>query len=402
MRGREAVRGNAFRATAGGAGRARRRRVAGDAAVLQRQGRDVGQFVRGLQPVGGREGVPRRIATTCRSPRRCRASISRCSTTCSILRDAVADPRHGGASPRGTKIFGDAKLWSAVPALVRNEAAVPRTGSPRRQSVADLQTWIEEHPAQDAYWDRFKPTPDNTPGWSCRSLSVTGRYDGDQPGALAFHRGHMRYGSAATRAKHHLVIGPWDHAGTRLPPSRRRRTPFSGRPHAHDMNTCFTRSWYDWTMEDGAKPPFLKDKGRVLRDGRGSLARYAPTLAVTARVETWHLDSVASRANACSPPSDPAAAFIRPGRGTGDTAMPRSARRRFGVIKRGIRQRPGRPARRLARRRQGALLRRRSRRDATSPASSSSPRGSSWTSPIPTSWFPCTRWIPMAMSFPRR
>ena len=46
---------------------------------------------------------------------------------------------------------------------------------------------------------------------------VTGHYDGDQPGALHFYREHMRHGSPAARDRHYLIVGPWDHAGTRTP-----------------------------------------------------------------------------------------------------------------------------------------------------------------------------------------
>jgi putative CocE/NonD family hydrolase len=57
------------------------------------------------------------------------------------------------------------------------------------------------------------------------------------------------------------------------------------------------KSWYDWTMKSGSKPEFLKDKVAFYVTGEEAW-RYAPTLAaVTARNDTWYLDSVGSRAN---------------------------------------------------------------------------------------------------------
>src|SRR5690606_30896998 len=63
-----------------------------------------------------------------------------------------------------------------------------------------------------------------------------------------------------------------------------------------DMNALH-KAWYDWTMKDGAKPAFLKDRVAYYVTVEEAW-RYAPTLeAVTRAHESWFLDSVASRAN---------------------------------------------------------------------------------------------------------
>jgi len=41
-------------------------------------------------------------------------------------------------------------------------------------------------------------------------LTITGMYDDAQPGALDHYRRHMAQASPAARARHFLVIGPWD------------------------------------------------------------------------------------------------------------------------------------------------------------------------------------------------
>jgi putative CocE/NonD family hydrolase len=193
------------------------------------------------------------------------------------------------------KIFGDGAFWSAQ---FRRwyEAHAPfkeldrYVGNPSPH----FQTWIA-HPAQDAYWDAFSPTPAQYAALSLPILSITGQYDGDQPGALALYREHMQYGSDAAKAGHYLIIGPWDHAGTRTPKAEVAGLKF-GQAALLDMNALH-KDWYDWTLKSGAKPQFLKDRVAFYVTGEEAW-RYAPTLeAVTARRESWHLDSVASRAN---------------------------------------------------------------------------------------------------------
>lgn len=193
------------------------------------------------------------------------------------------------------KIFGDGDFWSAQ---FRRwyEARAPFKELDRYvgHPSPHFQTWIS-HPAQDAYWDSFSPTAEQYARLSLPILSITGQYDGDQPGALALHREHMQYGSDAAKAKHYLIIGPWDHAGTRTPKAEVAGLKF-GQASLLDMNALH-KDWYDWTLKNGAKPEFLKDKVAFYVTGEEAW-RYAPTLdAVTARRETWHLDSTASRAN---------------------------------------------------------------------------------------------------------
>jgi len=89
-------------------------------------------------------------------------------------------------------------------------------------------------------------------------LTITGHYDGDQGGALTWYREHMRHGNAAARDKHYLIIGPWDHPGTRTPAREVAGLTF-GEASLLDMNGLH-KAWYDWTMKDGPRPEFLKDR----------------------------------------------------------------------------------------------------------------------------------------------
>ena len=79
-----------------------------------------------------------------------------------------------------------------------------------------FQSWIA-HPEPDAFWDSFNPTTAQYAKIDLPILTITGQYDGDQAGAFAHYREHFAHGSDAAKQRHYLIIGPWDHAGTRTP-----------------------------------------------------------------------------------------------------------------------------------------------------------------------------------------
>jgi hypothetical protein len=76
---------------------------------------------------------------------------------------------------------------------------------------------ILKHPAIDAYYDAMVPTREQFRKIALPILTITGQYDGDELGALSYYRDHLANVSPDVRAKHFLIIGPWDHAGTRTP-----------------------------------------------------------------------------------------------------------------------------------------------------------------------------------------
>jgi putative CocE/NonD family hydrolase len=61
-----------------------------------------------------------------------------------------------------------------------------------------------------------------------------------------------------TKDKHYLVIGPWDHPGTRTPNAEFGGLKFS-EASVLDLNRLH-KEWYDWTMKNGKKPSFLKKR----------------------------------------------------------------------------------------------------------------------------------------------
>jgi putative CocE/NonD family hydrolase len=157
-----------------------------------------------------------------------------------------------------------------------------------------FREWVA-HPHQDAYWDSLSPTAQEYARIDLPILTVTGQYDADQPGALAFYRSHNAYASATAKAKHYLVIGPWDHRGTAEPRAQIRGLTF-GAASLVDMNALH-RDWYDWTLKAGPKPDFLKKPVAYFVAGREEW-RYADTLeAITGERRALYLASDGGRAN---------------------------------------------------------------------------------------------------------
>jgi uncharacterized protein len=120
-----------------------------------------------------------------------------------------------------------------------------------------FQKWIQ-HPLPDAYYDAMVPGPEQYKGIKVPILTITGHYDGDQLGALTYYQRHMRYGTAEAKQNHYLIIGPWDHAGTRTPKREVGGLKF-GEASVLDLNKLHSE-WYDWTMKGGTKPSFLKKR----------------------------------------------------------------------------------------------------------------------------------------------
>jgi putative CocE/NonD family hydrolase len=151
-----------------------------------------------------------------------------------------------------------------------------------------FQEWIS-HPHPDAYWDTYNPTAAQYAALSIPILTITGSYDDDQPGALTHYREYMKSASPEGRARHYLVIGPWDHAGTRTPKAEFGGLTF-GEASLVDLPKLHV-DWYAWTMQGGAKPAFLQKAVAYYVMGADRW-RYADTLeGVTSESRAYALDS---------------------------------------------------------------------------------------------------------------
>jgi uncharacterized protein len=156
-----------------------------------------------------------------------------------------------------------------------------------------FQEWLE-HPEVDAHVRQLELTPEQYGQLSVPILTITGSYDGDQPGAMTYYRSHMRYGTEEAKARHYLIVGPWDHAGTRTPRKEVGGLSF-GDNCLLDLNKLHTE-WYDWTMKSGSKPEFLQKRVAYYVMGANEW-KYADTLdAIVKQTRTLYLDSTAGEA----------------------------------------------------------------------------------------------------------
>jgi putative CocE/NonD family hydrolase len=150
------------------------------------------------------------------------------------------------------------------------------------------QEWIS-HPEPDAYWAAHNPTPEQYAALTLPVLTITGSYDDDQPGALEHYRRYMRYASAEARARHYLVIGPWDHAGTATP-AREFGGVTIGEAGVVDLPKLH-REWYAWTLEGGPKPDLLRKPVAYYVMGAERWCHADTLEAITAGYRTLFLDS---------------------------------------------------------------------------------------------------------------
>ena len=120
-----------------------------------------------------------------------------------------------------------------------------------------FQKWIA-HPDFDEYWQGIYPTRADYASFDLPILSITGYFDGDQPGAMTYYEGHMANASASAKEQHYLILGPWNHPGTRNPVTELGGFKF-GADSKLDMLDLHLQ-WFDWTLKGKEKPTFLKDR----------------------------------------------------------------------------------------------------------------------------------------------
>ena len=192
------------------------------------------------------------------------------------------------------KLFGDDAFWGAKAREYYDKHLAFRefdklAGNPS----AVFQKWLQ-HPTPDAYYDAMVPTIEDYKRIKFPILTITGHYDGDQPGAFTYYKRHMQYGTEEAKAQHFLIIGPWDHAGTRTPQREVSGLKF-GEASVLDLNKLHVE-WYDWVMKGGAKPEFLRKRVTYYVVGEGAENwKYADSLeAISNEKRTLYLSSKGS------------------------------------------------------------------------------------------------------------
>lgn len=179
------------------------------------------------------------------------------------------------------KLCADGKFWANYyRQLYESERPFRAADTFKGMPSSIFQEWLD-HPEQDAYWDSLNPTSADYERMQFPILTITGAYDGDQPGALEHYKRHIRHANDAVRARHYLVIGPWNHGGCAIPSAELDGIKV-GPESVIDMFRLHL-DWYRWTLQGGARPAFLQDNVNYYVMG-AECWRHAATLeAVTAR-----------------------------------------------------------------------------------------------------------------------
>jgi uncharacterized protein len=186
-------------------------------------------------------------------------------------------------------LFADDAFWvGAFRRWIESGTAYRKLDSFLGNPSPIFQEWVA-HPDLDAYWDAYNPTSEQYAKLQLPILTITGMYDDDQPGALAHYSRYMQVASPAAKARHFLVIGPWNHPGTRTPKQEFQGLKF-GPASLVDLPQLHL-DWYRFTMEGGPKPAFLQ-KAVAYYVGGAEHWRYADSLeAITAESRPFYLDS---------------------------------------------------------------------------------------------------------------
>lgn len=197
------------------------------------------------------------------------------------------------------QIFGDMKQWSGYARILRREglpfAALDSVAGNRGTA---FQKWMA-NPAPGPYWDQVSPTPEQYARMTQPILTITGAYDGDQLGTLTHYRKFLASATPAERNNIWLVIGPWDHGGTRVPTREVNGIQFG--PGAMVDIHHLHKEWYDWTMRGvGSRPAFLKDRvAYYVAGANGDIWKYASSLETVARERrSYYLTSTGGASDA--------------------------------------------------------------------------------------------------------
>lgn len=156
------------------------------------------------------------------------------------------------------KVFEDNAFWYSKYAERYRENSPFRTLDRVVGNPSSIFQEYMQHPSYDAYWQAMAPNANQYSKIDIPILTITGYWDDDQTGAMSYYREHMQFGRPDVRARHYLVVGPWDHSGTRRPKKELEGVKF-GDGAVVDMKKLHL-AWYDWTLKGGKQPEFLKKR----------------------------------------------------------------------------------------------------------------------------------------------
>lgn len=195
-------------------------------------------------------------------------------------------------------LFGDSGYWDDRYMRVHREgrafADLAEVTGLDGRARETFERWIQ-HPWYDRYWRGMNPDSSDYRSVEGPVLTITGYFDGDQPGAMKYYRDHMRWGRDAAKRRHYLVFGPWSHGGTRNPEKQLGGLTFADTA-AIDMEGLH-REWYDWVLQGKDRPAFLEDRVVYYVMGAGEWKSASALEAASDTTRSFWLASPGGRAN---------------------------------------------------------------------------------------------------------
>lgn len=194
-------------------------------------------------------------------------------------------------------VFRDNTLWSnAATRLFLAKAPFSQWDKYAGNTTTVFQTWLK-HPDFDDFWQAIAVPREKIAAINLPILVITGANDGDQPGTLSYYKDHITATDPKALDSYYLVIGPWDHPGTREP-----KADFGGEhygPASLIDVLRLHREWYDWTMKSGTKPAFLeKHVAYYVAGPKAECWKYADSLStVPSKPLTFYLDATGGAAS---------------------------------------------------------------------------------------------------------
>ena len=146
---------------------------------------------------------------------------------------------------------------------------------------------ILKHESVDDWCDERSLTAEQAAQIDIPVLSITGQYDDSIAGTFAYYDLHTRYASEQARARHFLVVGPWDHWGVSQPRREVGGVVF-GPESLVDLDSLY-HEWYEHVLRDGPRPEFLADNFSYYVIGEESWRHASSVPAATARHQPLYL-----------------------------------------------------------------------------------------------------------------
>jgi uncharacterized protein len=185
-------------------------------------------------------------------------------------------------------LYADSKRWSELPwKWYRSGRSYREIDQVDGQPNPWLQRWLQ-HPGYDQYWQGMTANGRDYAGLMIPVLAIDGYFDDGQNDAVRRLQEHYKH---RPNAEHYLVIGPYDHFGSRMPVKPELIRGYKIDPVAQLDTQELAFQWFDYVFKGAPKPSLLKDKINYQVMG-GNVWKHAPSIeAMSDESRTWYLTS---------------------------------------------------------------------------------------------------------------